>query len=76
MRMSQSSDRQDFKKFRKNFQKTFDGLVGAMRNDNMLNAIEALSRYEEKYALAVAADNTAITEIYKDKIKMIQCRSH
>ena len=42
-----------------------------MKNDNIIQAIEALSRYEEKYEVALAEGKENLLPIYKDKIDRI-----
>ena len=69
-----NKDRENTVKFRKNFQNTFDSLVGTMKNDNMMQAIEALSRYEEKLHMAIADDKPALVAIFRDKVKRIQAQ--
>ena len=71
MRSKEKEEKKEASEFRKQFQSTFSSLVGTMRNDNKLQAIEALSRYEEKYELALAEGKEALLPIYRDKIQRI-----
>ena len=65
-------EKENIRKFREDFKTSFDGLVVSMRNENMLTAIEALSRYEEKLHFAEDADNATLVRIYTDKVELIK----
>ena len=45
-----------------------------MKNDNMMQAIDALSRYEEKMHVAIAEEKPALVAIYRDKVARIQAQ--